>query len=140
MDTGREYTEWWHHQMQIRDAAGADPLLLEHRWLEPLLDFSIRVLPHTYEHVDAPDGTSIVWSAAAKPPLSYQWTLTKQAGKWHLYKGAQTNPTAEVTITTDTAWRLFYNALTIDEARRRITVQGDPSLIEPLFTARSVMV
>ena len=32
MDIGREYTEWWHHQMQIRDAVGA-PLLLEAKWL-----------------------------------------------------------------------------------------------------------
>src|SRR5438270_2949035 len=42
MDSGREYTEWWHHQMQIRDAAGRSPLLLERQWLEPLLDFSLR--------------------------------------------------------------------------------------------------
>src|ERR1051325_933044 len=35
MDTGREYTEWWHHQMQIRDAAGAPKILLDERWLEP---------------------------------------------------------------------------------------------------------
>jgi hypothetical protein len=27
LDTGREYTERWHHQMQIRDAVGAPPLL-----------------------------------------------------------------------------------------------------------------
>lgn len=38
MDTGREYTERWHHQMQIRDAAGL-PLLLTDEWFEPLLSF-----------------------------------------------------------------------------------------------------
>ena len=27
MDVGREYTEWWHHQAQIRDAVGAPPLV-----------------------------------------------------------------------------------------------------------------
>ncbi|HEV2719077.1 MAG TPA: maleylpyruvate isomerase N-terminal domain-containing protein, partial [Thermoanaerobaculia bacterium] len=47
MDTGREYTEWWHHQMQIRDAVGAPPLLVA-RWLAPLLDFSVRALPRAY--------------------------------------------------------------------------------------------
>src|SRR3954471_4688653 len=35
MDAGREYTERWHHQAQIRDAVGA-PLLLAPRWMAPL--------------------------------------------------------------------------------------------------------
>src|SRR5687767_9501737 len=51
MDTGREYTEVWHHQMQIRDAVNA-PGLLEGRWLYPLLDFSVRALPHAYAATD----------------------------------------------------------------------------------------
>ena len=47
MDIGREYTERWHHQMQIRDAVGADPLL-DARWLDPVLDLSVRALPRAY--------------------------------------------------------------------------------------------
>lgn len=54
-DVGREYTERWHHQMQIRDAVGA-PLLLERRWLHPLLDLSVRALPRAYESVAADPG------------------------------------------------------------------------------------
>src|ERR1043165_4575889 len=58
MNTGRDYTEWWHHQMQIRDAAGA-PLLLTARWLAPLLDFSMRALPHSYASTEADEGTAV---------------------------------------------------------------------------------
>src|SRR3954471_13380655 len=58
MDIGREYTEWWHHQMQIRGAAGAPPLLVA-RWLAPLLDFSVRALPRAYESLDAPEETAV---------------------------------------------------------------------------------
>ncbi|RPH55122.1 hypothetical protein EHM82_05890, partial [bacterium] len=58
MDTGREYTERWHHQMQIRDAVNA-PGLLDGRWLDPLLDFSVRALPPAYAPLEAPDGTTI---------------------------------------------------------------------------------
>src|SRR5258705_27179 len=43
MDIGREYTEGWHHQMQIRDAVGA-PLLLDAKWLTPLLSLSVRAI------------------------------------------------------------------------------------------------
>ena len=35
MDIGREYTEWWHHQMQIRDAVGRMTELIS-----SLLEFS----------------------------------------------------------------------------------------------------
>jgi hypothetical protein len=43
METGREYTERWHHQMQIREAVGA-PGLLERRWYQPVLDLSVRAV------------------------------------------------------------------------------------------------
>jgi hypothetical protein len=58
MDTGRDYTEHWHHQMQIRDAVGR-PRLLEPRWFEPLLDLSVRALPHGYAAVAAADGATV---------------------------------------------------------------------------------
>jgi hypothetical protein len=51
-DIGRDYTERWHHQMQIRDAVGAPPLLAR-QWLTPLLDLSVRCLPHAYAAVRA---------------------------------------------------------------------------------------
>ena len=44
MDTGREYTERWHHQMQIREAVGA-PGLVQRRLYLPVLDLSVRSFP-----------------------------------------------------------------------------------------------
>ena len=38
MDIGMGYTEFWHHQMQIREAVNAAPLL-QRRWLHPLLEW-----------------------------------------------------------------------------------------------------
>src|ERR1700751_1376405 len=46
-DVAREYTERWHHQQQIRDAAGR-PGLYERRLFEPVLDKFVRGLPHTF--------------------------------------------------------------------------------------------
>jgi hypothetical protein len=40
----------------------------------------------------------------------------------------------------DVAWRLFYNAIPRDEARARVSAEGDERLIAPLLTTRSVMV
>jgi len=130
MDIGREYTEWWHHQMQIRDAVGA-PTLLTARWLAPLLDFSVRALPRAYASLEAPEGTavSIVIDGEA-------WTVQREDSEWRLYEGAPTSPTTTIRLDADTAWRLFYNA----RQRKAAVVSGDATLAEPLFRTRSVMV
>ena len=132
MDSGREYTEWWHHQMQIRDAVGSGALLLERKWLDPLLDFSVRALPHAY---------------AGTPGRSLQlrigdnaWTLTGTNGVWDITAGERPDPEATVEMTPDTAWRLFYNALPPGAAGERITASGERRLLEPLLRTRSVMV
>ncbi len=52
-DLGREYTERWLHQQQIREAVGA-PGLSQRRWLHPTLDIFVRALPFTYGPVEAP--------------------------------------------------------------------------------------
>jgi hypothetical protein len=39
-----------------------------------------------------------------------------------------------------TAWRLLYNALSSDEAGRRVTTDGDRRLAAAVLRARSVMV
>ena len=57
-DLGREYTERWLHQQQIREAVGA-PALSQRRWLHPTLDIFVRALPFTYGPVEAPPGTAV---------------------------------------------------------------------------------
>ena len=130
-DAGREYTEWWHHQMQIRDAVGAPPLLVA-RWLAPLLDFSVRALPRAYASLDAPEGTAVSIYIDGEA-----WTVRRERGRWVLYEGAPEWPTTKVRLDADTAWRIFYNAL---RGRPGVVVEGDVLLVEPLLRTRSVMV
>jgi hypothetical protein len=140
MDTGREYTERWHHQMQIRDAVGA-PGLLDGRWLTPLLDLSVRALPRAYSATLAPAGTSMVFVVAgAHDERVGSWTLSRERDGWRLWRGAAERPTTVVHADGDAAWRLLYNALPEAAARERLRVEGEAWLAEPLFTARSVMV
>ena len=136
-DIGRDYTERWHHQMQIRDAVGAPPLL-ERRWLHPLLDLSLRALPHAYRDVDAPGGTVVTVGISGE--AGGAWSLVRDGGGWRLHRGAAPDSAAVVTLDPDSAWRLLYNALPGSEARQRARIEGDASLAEPLFAMRSVMV
>lgn len=135
MDTGREYTERWHHQMQIRDAVGAPPLLLDERWLSPLLDLSVRALPRAYENVVAPAGTAVVFEVEP-----YVWSVVRGETGWRVFGGEASDALARVRAGADTAWRLLYNALAPDDARARVTIDGDPRLAGPILGARSVMV
>jgi uncharacterized protein (TIGR03083 family) len=136
-DIGREYTERWHHQMQICDAVGA-PLLLERRWLHPLLDLSFRALPHAYRATDAPHGTPLVVRVTGE--AGGAWSLVRDGDGWQLFRGTAPAPAATVALDPDSAWRLLYNALPPSEARRRARIEGNAALAEPLFAMRSVMV
>jgi uncharacterized protein (TIGR03083 family) len=137
MDTGREYTERWHHQMQIRDAVGA-PGLLQRRWLHPLLDLSVRALPRAYAGVDAAPGTAVVLQVDAEGENA--WSVVRQTSGWEVFRGAAPDAATRIVADADTAWRLFYNALPSDAARTRLTIEGDAALAEPMLRARSVMV
>lgn len=137
MDTGREYTERWHHQAQIRDAAGA-PRLLAPQWLEPLLDISLRVLPHAYAAVAAPVGTTMTLMVTGETNAS--WSLQRQADNWQLFRGAPAAPDAHVHIASDDVWRLLFNALSPADVRTRAVVEGAVEFAGPLLAARSVIV
>ena len=136
MDTGREYTERWHHQAQIRDAVGV-PRLLGLRWLSPLLDISVRSVPVAYAGLDAPDGTSVALVVRSASPLA--WTVVRREGTWQLVGGAHASPDASLTLEPDLAWRLFYNALRPSERNNDLVLTGDPSLLQPMLAARSII-
>jgi uncharacterized protein (TIGR03083 family) len=137
MDVGREYTEHWHHQMQIRDAVGR-PRLLEPRWMLPLLDMSVRALPHAYAAVEAAPGTTITLAVTGE--TVGEWSVARGDDRWQVLRGRPNVPDAIVRIAADDVWRLFYNALPEADRRQRVSVEGKSDLAAPLWRARSVIV
>jgi hypothetical protein len=137
MDVGREYTERWHHQMQIRDAVAA-PMLLQARWMQPLLELSVRALPRAYRDVAAPLGTAVVFEVAGE--VDGVWSVTRSETGWVVMSGKADGVAASLRTDPDTAWRLLYNALPAEAARARARLAGDERLIQPLLAARAVMV
>ena len=137
MDTGREYTERWHHQMQIRDAIGEPRLLVPH-WMEPLLDLSVRALPVAYADVPAPEGAAVTLEVHG--PTAGAWSVAREGGAWQVRRGKPPSPQALVRVGTDDVWRLFYNALRSPGLMDRIEIQGDRTLAEPMLHTRSVIV
>ena len=137
LDTGREFTEQWHHQMQVRDALNG-PAPSDPAWLHAVLGVAMCGLPHAYRHTDASDGTSI--AVIVHGDAGGAWRLTRERDEWVLAEGTGAREaTARCDMADDTAWRLLFNALP-RERLAEIRGSGEVSLLEPLTAARSVVV
>lgn len=136
-DVGREFTELWHHQMQIRLAVGAAPLE-DTRYLKAVLDISVRALPQTYRDVAATEGTVI--GIEVDGSAGGTWALKRESGTWTLWAGRPEPADARIHLSDDAAWRLLYNALPAEQASRAVAVEGRAELAAPFLRARSIVV
>jgi uncharacterized protein (TIGR03083 family) len=135
-DIGRSYTEYWHHQQQIRDAVGAIPLSLR-EWLHPVLAIFMRAVPHTYRDVPASDGDAVNFTISGE--AGADWSILHQQNRWHLFDDLAPNHTAALTISSDAAWRLFTKGLTGEQARGMAQLTGRSDLAGVFFRTLSVM-
>jgi uncharacterized protein (TIGR03083 family) len=136
-DLGREFTEHWHHQAQVRDAVGAPPLR-DPAWLHAVLLIALRGLPHAFR--GTPVGTGRMLTIEITGRSGGVWTLRGEGSGWTLWAGQERGESAHVTMSDDTAWRLLFNALPAERADGLVTRSGDPVVFGPLLQARSVIV
>jgi uncharacterized protein (TIGR03083 family) len=136
-DVGREFTEVWHHQQQIRDAVGA-PAPANPDWLRAFLLIALRGLPHAYRDLRAAPGDTVVLRVSGSS--GGIWTIRREAEGWSLWAGVPAEPSTVAELSDDTAWRLLFNALPPATFRERVRIQGNAGLAAPLDRARSVIV
>jgi uncharacterized protein (TIGR03083 family) len=136
-DIGREFTELWHHQQQIRIAVGA-PSLEDPRYLRAVLAIAMRGLPHAFRDAAAATGQTVVVDVTGAAGSA--WTLRREGSRWLLFAGAASDPTTVIRLDDDTAWRLLFNALSASDANRKLQIDGDRSLAASFLRARSVIV
>lgn len=135
-DIGREFTEKWLHQQQIREAVGQKGLI-ERRWLHPVLAICLRALPYTYRDVEAEAGTTInLWITGE---ASGQWSLVRHENDWRLYVGVSSTPAVSIHLSDDTAWRLLSKGLKPEEMPSKIQLEGDPELGSKIFEVVAIM-
>jgi hypothetical protein len=138
MDTGREYTERWHHQMQIRDAVGAPPVLLQPRWMVPVLNIAACAWPPAYAGVAAAAGTVVQFEVTGD--FTGAWSIIAGETRWKVHGGQSAAAACVIRASADTAWRLLFNALSPEQIDERLSITGDASLAVPLLRARAVIV
>ncbi len=134
-DLAREFTEWWHHQQQIREAVGA-ATLARPPFLKPVLDTFVRAVPRAYQDVEAPPGTSV--ALRLEGPSGGGWTLLRD-GVWKLRDGAAESAAASIALSEDAAWRLFTKGLSAESAAAQSRVSGDRELAAHFFRTLAVM-
>lgn len=135
-DMAREYTEKWHHQQHIREAAGA-PLLDGPEWLGPVLATFLRGLPHAYRAAPAAPGTAVVVEIPG--PAGGQWTVVHDGDAWQLWGGAPAQADAWLRLDADSAWRLLTKGLAPADAMARLHVTGERELAQPFLDMVSIM-
>ena len=136
-DIGREFTEVWHHQQQIRMAVGAEPLA-DPRYLGAVIDVAVRGLPHAFRDVPAEPGQSVVVDISG--PSGGRWTLVRERKRWSLWRGESPSATARIHLSDETAWQLLFNALRESDAKSAVRVEGHAELARAFLRARSVIV
>jgi uncharacterized protein (TIGR03083 family) len=136
-DIGREFTELWHHQQQIRMAVAA-PALSDPRYLRAVIDIAMRGLPHAFRDVSGLPGETLLIDVNGS--AGGQWTLVREAQRWTIYAGTPEVASTRIQVLDDAAWKLLFNAFTDAEAAAAIRVDGRADLAAPLLRARSVIV
>jgi uncharacterized protein (TIGR03083 family) len=124
---GRDFTEYWHHQQQIRDAVHAPPLT-SRQFLGPVLELFIRAIPHAYRDFNV-EALQIEITGEA----GGVWNYSTHAG---LRFGPSPQPHTRISISAEDAWRLFTNGL----PQAHVEASGDPHVIAHFQKVRAVMV
>ena len=124
-DLAREYTEYWAHQQQIRDAV-LKPGLKDQRLFGPVHDCYVRALPYTYHDVLAPEATHV--RVRISGDAGGVWSLVRDGGQWGLFTEVVGEPTAAVTLDQEVAWRLFTRGTKPAAARSLAVLSGDIAL------------
>lgn len=135
LDIGRDYTEFWVHQQQVRDAVSV-PGATEPELMAPVLEIFARALPYALRTHDRPEGTAVLLEVLGS--AGGQWGAVWRGGRWQMAM-PQEESAARVSMDQDTFWRLATRGITIEEARERSQESGDPDLTAAVTTLLAVI-
>ena len=136
-DIGRDFTEYWHHQMQVRDAVGggqaSDP-----RWLNAVLCLALRALPHQLRHIRKPQGTVIQLEITGA--AGGTWAVVSDDSGWAIRQGHAGAAAVTLRMTDGALVKTLFNALPLTSALAASDVSGDITLAAAVLRTRAVVV
>jgi uncharacterized protein (TIGR03083 family) len=136
LDAAREFTEYWTHQQQLRDATSRRGLT-GREFLAPVLETFLRALPFTLRNTDAALGAQVQVTITGDAAM--RWVATREGSGWRLDRGAAARPVVLVEADGDTMWRLCTRGITPQAARARVQVHGDLGLANQVLEIVSII-
>ncbi len=136
MHVARDYTEYWHHQQQVRDAVNKQGIM-SREFFYPAMNTFFQALPHTFRDIAAEKGTVI--EARVTSEAGGTWYLIKNAEGWKLELGAKSNPLAIVSIPIEISWILFSKSIRPHEIIDKVEIKGDEYLAKKILEMVSVI-
>lgn len=136
LEIARQYTEKWLHQQQIRDAIYNTDIMTR-EFYYPFIDIFMLALPHTFRQIEAEHGVTIRLTVSTE--IGGSWFLVRTDGKWELQKNNSQEPTTDIIIDPNTAWKLFSKSIRPEQVKNKIEVYGDSNLAEIALNMTSVM-
>jgi uncharacterized protein (TIGR03083 family) len=137
LDVAREYSEFWVHQQQIRDAAGR-PGANDANLIAPVIDAFLRAVPHALRDVPGEPGSGLEITVSG--PGGGIWTARLGETRWALSRGQVPEATsAWVVVSSDTLWRVATRGIDIDDACAQATMTGDQALAAAALNLVSII-
>ena len=122
----REYSEFWVHQQQIRDAVGR-PGANEEDLTAPVIDVFLRAVPHALRGVAAAPASDLEITVTG--PGGGTWIVQRGGSRWAISKGpAAGTAGARLAVSSDTLWRVATRGITVQAACARAIIGGDQAL------------
>ena len=124
-DIAREYTEKWHHQMQIREAVGNRSEIFTPKFVKPVYDTFMKALPFVYKDAAASHKSLIIVNVEGV--CGGVWYLYRNSNQWELMQNKSGDVVAEITISDEIAWQLFTNSIR-ENKKSYLTIKGNKDL------------
>ena len=135
-DIAREYTEKWHHQMQIRLAVNK-PGINSREFFYPAIDTFMRGLPFVYKDVQEELNCGIEIHITGNG--GGFWFLEKAPNQWQLVKKLKKAPETKIEIPDDIAWQLFMDSIPKEIAAQSTDISGNKKLGMIILNMRTVL-
>ena len=123
LDVAREYTEFWVHQQQVRDAVRR-PGANSDRLTWPVVDTFLRAVPYALRHLSPGPGTCLHIQVTG--PGGGSWTVRRQDATWVVNRGWPERPAdALIRLSSDALWRVATRGIPVEAAREQALLSGD---------------
>jgi uncharacterized protein (TIGR03083 family) len=137
LDVAREYTEYWVHQQQVRDAVSRPGARAEDL-MGPVIDTFVRAVPYALRDQSPAPGTTVRIEVTG--PGGGAWTIRRQESAWAVDRGPSAqDATALVRLSADTLWRVATRGITVETAREHATIAGDQDLGSAVLTLVAII-